>query len=203
MGQRTQIITVFPETFINDDIPNNKPARFITFHNQWSYGGNFLIRANVYIEAVQELIKKTEEFNQKYGFSFIDYEELSRKALALSDNINTQFQTKSLDCGTQELKNTEIHELLKGNDNNNGYVLVIITPEHTVLYTIIGGLEDFSQEKIVSPMEYLQAFYKEDVLIQRRMWEYIKAVEDLEKKTFLKEYHIKNILERVLHGIEQ
>jgi len=182
MGQRSQIIIKYPAMKYNKNNPNNYESGFIVYHNQWNYGGTFLLRGLYILNGIKTLIKQNRESCLKnYP---IDYIELIKNAILYADNKDLTIQKQSFEV-FNSIENKKdfnsFEEFLSWFDNNNGYFIIIINKDNSLSFDILSGLEDTEEIKHITPLKYLNLFYDNNKIIKITGWEYIKAIEELSK----------------------
>jgi hypothetical protein len=191
MGQRSQIILILPEVYINDNNPNNRGKKLIVLHNQWLYGYSFLLNAVRLIDAIKSYVTERKTVYKKHDFDFYSRDLDAIIGYAnFSDLKNQTHSSYYFDDSKNEAlkmlkKAKNALEFVKSFDNNNGYLFINVDKTGEVSFDILNGLEDADEIKKRTPSEYLKLFYPEEKIISCTMWEALLAIEKLnEIKTF-------------------
>ena len=170
MGQRFQSVFILPKIYMNEDNPNNRGKQVLVFHNQWLYGYTAL-RVNLDIikrlkqvfrnrnKLHSELFKSKKDFInhflEKYLLNAVEYSILKELDLRSKFNEPSGFKFKGFsDLGLK----------LSKEDNNNGFFICEITKDLKLKYTFLSGLEDDNTIKPKTAKQYLNLFYKDEVI---------------------------------------
>ena len=196
MGQRFQIVFVLPPVYMNENNPNNRSEKVITFHSQWLFGKGAIITNLRILQRLKEAIEKKRECGI-YGETKEDFINhfLERTIRAVIKWASVQdlhnevriSESQVLDYSKEQEKPREeqrtFGDLLKSEDNNNGFFICRIDKELNMDYSFISGKEDTDICEIKTPKEYLNLFYTDKTLEKEEEGEITKPMEE-----FIQEY---------------
>jgi hypothetical protein len=189
---------------MNNGNPNNRSEKVLVFHNQWLYGRSAL---NINLRIIKRLKKAFKEFKINGEFSktkqgYINHflEQDLKNAIKWASvkdlHEETHFaEPEELIYSIEEKKpkkeQTSFKELLRSQDNNNGFFICIIDSHLKIKYAFLNGFEDDNTIKQRTPKEYLNLFYddeelKENAFIYKNVIKWFKEFgkfEEIEKET--------------------
>lgn len=150
MGQRFQSIFILPSIYMKNDNPNNREEKVLIFHNQWLYGrGAININLNI-MKRIKQAINKRNDCGvfgmTKQGFinHFLEKSVLNAVKYTSLENIHneTYFNNPENLIYSEEKKKPKeeqinLKELLRRQDNNNGFFICEIDNNLNLHYAFI------------------------------------------------------------------
>jgi len=177
MGQRFQSVFILPAVYMNENNPNNRGEKVLIFHNQWLYGRGALNVNLSIIKRIKQGISKRKncgdygKTKQGYINHFLENSVLNAVKWASLKNLHyeTEFhKTQEIIYSEEEKKPKQeqrsLKELLRYQDNNNGFFICIIDNDLKISYAFLNGFEDAETIKQRTPKEYLNLFYSDEDL---------------------------------------
>ncbi len=177
MGQRFQIVFILPSVYMNEGNPNNRSEKILIFHNQWLFGRGALNVNLAIIERLKKAILKRKDrgkFAQtKQGFINHFLEDSVLNAITWASVRDLHSETRFSNSGTliyseeeekPESERSSLSDLLKNQDNNNGFFICRIKENLELEFAFVNGLEDAEEHKVLTPKSYLNLFYSDEKL---------------------------------------
>jgi len=189
MGQRFQSVFILPKVFMNEGNTNNRSEKVLIFHNQWLYGRGAL---NVNLGIMERIHKAILLRDKCGGFAetkedfinhFLEKSVLNAVSFVSLQELHNEthfHKPEELIYSEEEKKPKEeqitLKELIRRQDNNNGFFICKIDELLNISYAFISGFEDEFLISQKTPKEYLKLFYSdEDLKKTKGLYEHMKT----------------------------